>query len=152
MTTANIWALVVAALLVVLAALFAAADAALSRVSRSRVEELATDRRRGAKPLAGLIADPALGVNAVLLLRTLCETSAVVLVALTFVETHDGRVRYFCYASDVERAVEHVDAAAGSLEKLLAKIQAWSGVLSTRTNLVLSTSKETTRVKVEAQK
>ncbi|MBM2840710.1 MAG: transcriptional regulator, AsnC family [Bacteroidetes bacterium] len=39
-----------------------------------------------------------------------------------------------------------------SLEKLLAKIQAWSGILSTRTNLVLSTSKETTRVKVEATK
>jgi Lrp/AsnC family leucine-responsive transcriptional regulator len=39
-----------------------------------------------------------------------------------------------------------------SLEKLLAKIQAWSGVTSTRTNLVLSTSKETTRIKVEPNK
>ncbi len=39
-----------------------------------------------------------------------------------------------------------------SLEKLLAKIQAWNGVISTRTNLVLSTSKETTRIKVEATK
>ena len=39
-----------------------------------------------------------------------------------------------------------------SLEKLLAKIQAWTGVLSTRTNLVLSSSKETTRLKIEATK
>lgn len=39
-----------------------------------------------------------------------------------------------------------------SLEKLLAKIQAWSGVISTRTNLVLSTTKETMRIKVEATK
>ncbi len=39
-----------------------------------------------------------------------------------------------------------------SLEKLLAKIQAWMGVASTRTNLVLSTSKETMRLKVEAKK
>ena len=39
-----------------------------------------------------------------------------------------------------------------SLEKLLAKIQAWAGVLNTRTNLVLSTSKETMRIKVEASK
>ena len=39
-----------------------------------------------------------------------------------------------------------------ALEKLLAKIQAWTGVLSTRTNLVLSSSKETTRVKVETTK
>jgi Lrp/AsnC family leucine-responsive transcriptional regulator len=43
-------------------------------------------------------------------------------------------------------------ANTASLEKLLAKIQAWSGVLNTRTNLVLSTSKETTRIKVEASK
>ncbi|MBP1647943.1 MAG: transcriptional regulator, AsnC family [Bacteroidetes bacterium] len=39
-----------------------------------------------------------------------------------------------------------------SLERLLAKIQSWPGVLSTRTNLVLSTSKETMRIKVEATK
>lgn len=39
-----------------------------------------------------------------------------------------------------------------SLERLLAKIQAWGGVTSTRTNLVLSTSKETTRIRVEPNK
>lgn len=37
-----------------------------------------------------------------------------------------------------------------TLEKLLAKIQAWAGVQATRTYLVLSTSKETRRIKVEA--
>ncbi len=35
-----------------------------------------------------------------------------------------------------------------SLEKLLAKIQSWPGVTNTRTNLALSTSKETSRLKV----
>jgi Lrp/AsnC family leucine-responsive transcriptional regulator len=39
-----------------------------------------------------------------------------------------------------------------SLEKLLAKIQAWPGVMSTRTNVVLSTSKESFRLKIEATK
>jgi Lrp/AsnC family leucine-responsive transcriptional regulator len=39
-----------------------------------------------------------------------------------------------------------------SLEKLLAKIQAWSGVLSTRTNLVLSTAKESMHIKIEGAK
>ena len=34
-----------------------------------------------------------------------------------------------------------------SLEKLLARIQAWSGVVRTHTQLVLSTAKETTRIK-----
>jgi Lrp/AsnC family leucine-responsive transcriptional regulator len=43
-------------------------------------------------------------------------------------------------------------ANTASLEKLLAKIQAWSGVLNTRTNLVLSTSKESMRIRVEASK
>lgn len=33
-----------------------------------------------------------------------------------FVETHDGRVRYFCYSSHVDLAVEHIDAAAAPLE------------------------------------
>ena len=40
----------------------------------------------------------------------------------------------------------------GSLEKLLAKIQAWGGVLSTRTSVVLSTSKESFRLKIEPTK
>ena len=39
-----------------------------------------------------------------------------------------------------------------SLERLLAKIQSWTGVQGTRTDLVLSTSKETRRIKVEATK
>lgn len=39
-----------------------------------------------------------------------------------------------------------------SLEKLLAKIQAWSGVTSTRTNLVLSTAKETMRIRIDPPK
>jgi Lrp/AsnC family leucine-responsive transcriptional regulator len=36
-----------------------------------------------------------------------------------------------------------------SLEKLLAKVQAWAGVVRTQTDVVLSTSKETSRIKVE---
>jgi Lrp/AsnC family leucine-responsive transcriptional regulator len=36
-----------------------------------------------------------------------------------------------------------------SLEKLLAKIQAWPGVTRTQTDVVLSTAKETTRLRIE---
>ena len=39
-----------------------------------------------------------------------------------------------------------------TLEKLLAKIQSWTGVTGTRTHLVLSTSKETTHIKVHSSK
>ncbi len=38
------------------------------------------------------------------------------------------------------------------LERLLAKIQAWPGVLKTTTSLVLSTPKETTYIKVDYHK
>jgi Lrp/AsnC family leucine-responsive transcriptional regulator len=38
-----------------------------------------------------------------------------------------------------------------TLEKLLSKIQAWAGVVGTMTSVVLSTSKESTRVKVNSK-
>jgi magnesium and cobalt exporter, CNNM family len=90
MSSADIWSLVAAAGLVLLAGLLAAAETAVSRVSRSRVEELEDDARRGARQLAAIVADPANGVNSVLLARTLCEISAVVLVAATFLDQWPG--------------------------------------------------------------
>jgi Lrp/AsnC family leucine-responsive transcriptional regulator len=39
-----------------------------------------------------------------------------------------------------------------SLEKLLSTIQSWAGVISTKTQLVLSTSKETTKIPLERKK
>lgn len=38
------------------------------------------------------------------------------------------------------------------LEKLLARIQSWPGILKTSTSLVLSSPKETTRIKILSQK
>lgn len=39
-----------------------------------------------------------------------------------------------------------------TLEKLLSKIQAWAGVVNTTTSVVLSTMKETNRLKITKQK
>ena len=39
-----------------------------------------------------------------------------------------------------------------TLEKLLARIQSWPGVTGTRTNIVLSTIKETTKIKIFDEK
>jgi Lrp/AsnC family leucine-responsive transcriptional regulator len=39
-----------------------------------------------------------------------------------------------------------------TLEKLLSKIQAWSGVLNTTTSIVLSTMKETNKIKINKTK
>ena len=74
--------LVTAAVLVVLAGVFSAAEAALTTYSRARAEELVGEGRPGAKRLLALLDDRARYLNTALLLRLLCETSAVVLVTL----------------------------------------------------------------------
>ena len=87
----DLWLLVTAAVLVVLAGLFSAADAALGGFSPARAEELAEERRAGAKRLVTLLGDPPRYLNTVLLLRLLCEIAATVLVALELSDLYDGR-------------------------------------------------------------
>lgn len=86
----DIWLLLVAATLVVLAGLFSAADAALAGFSRARAEELVAEGASGSKRLLQLLDDPARYLNTALLLRLLCETSAIVLVALWVHDLYDG--------------------------------------------------------------
>jgi CBS domain containing-hemolysin-like protein len=74
--------LALAAGLVLLAGMFAMADAALGAVSRARVEELVRAGRTGARQLALLVADRPRHVNLLLLLRLGCELGATVLVTL----------------------------------------------------------------------
>ena len=84
------WVLVTAALLVVLAGLFSAADAALGSFSPARAEELVDERKTGAKRLVTLLTDPPRYLNTVLLLRLLCEVAATVLVTLELSDLYDG--------------------------------------------------------------
>jgi CBS domain containing-hemolysin-like protein len=86
----DVWLLVTAALLVVLAGLFSAADAALGTFSHARAEELAEERRAGAQRLLALLADTPRYLNTVLLLRLMCEVAATVLVALELDALYDG--------------------------------------------------------------
>ncbi len=65
--------------LVVLAAALTTMEAALSSFSRARALELAHEQRPGAAALLRLLDDPAPRLNALLVLRLLSETSAVVL-------------------------------------------------------------------------
>ncbi|MEN3302409.1 hemolysin family protein, partial [Pseudonocardia sp.] len=73
---------VIAVLLVPLAGVFAAADAALSSVSRARVESLVRAGRPGARALAKVVADRPRHVNLLLLLRLTAETVATVLLTI----------------------------------------------------------------------
>ncbi|CAM4057538.1 hemolysin family protein [Kibdelosporangium persicum] len=82
MTSNSATLLVVAVLLVLFAGLFAAADAALSAVSRARVEGLARAGRAGARQLLYVVADRPRHVNLLLLLRLTCELVATVLLTV----------------------------------------------------------------------
>jgi CBS domain containing-hemolysin-like protein len=82
---------VLAAALVLLAGAFSGADAALTSFSRARAEELLAKGRPGARRLVTLLGDRAPYLNTAILLRLLCEISAIVLVAREISRAYDGR-------------------------------------------------------------
>ena len=85
MTAADIALLVFAALLVPLAGVLAAVDAALLRVSAARVEEMERDGDRRAGRLLQVLADRPRHTNLLLLLRMSCELLATTLVSLVVI-------------------------------------------------------------------
>jgi CBS domain containing-hemolysin-like protein len=90
MSLADSLLLIWAALLVLVSGVLASADAALSRVSRARVEQLVKDERRGAVSVGWVLTDPPRYLNLLLLLRIAGELTATVLVAY-FVADRLGR-------------------------------------------------------------
>ncbi len=90
MSSGDAWLLLVAAALVLLAGAFSGADAALGSFSRARAEELLDESRPGARRLVALLDDPPRYLNTALLLRLLCEISAIVLVTLEVNDVYAG--------------------------------------------------------------
>ena len=76
---------VVALVLLALAAVFSASEAAFARVSRSRVGELVAEGRRGAGTLSEVVADPGPALSVTTFLRVVAESGAVVAVTLAYV-------------------------------------------------------------------
>src|SRR3982750_2342981 len=91
MSPGAITLLVIAVLLVPLAGLFGAMDAALQRVSKARVEELRREGVKRAATLEGVVADRARHVSLLLLLRIACEMVATVLITLVLFEQWGAR-------------------------------------------------------------
>jgi CBS domain containing-hemolysin-like protein len=71
-----------AVVLIVVGGLFAAMEAAISRLSRSRVDEMARENRRGVEKLRRILEDTPRYLNLALLLRMACEMSACAVVAV----------------------------------------------------------------------
>lgn len=90
MNSGDVWLVVAAAALVILAGLFSAADAALSSASRARADELLAEGRTGARRLTVLLADPVRYLNTALFLRLLCEIAATVIVTQLVRNAWDG--------------------------------------------------------------
>ncbi|MDT7538452.1 MAG: magnesium and cobalt exporter, family [Actinomycetota bacterium] len=82
--------IIVAALFTLVAGILACLEVALSRVSRVRVEELVKDERSGAKRLQQVMSDPPRSLNLLLLLRMICELSAVGIVVAYCLDRIDG--------------------------------------------------------------
>lgn len=78
----SLWPLAAAALLVVLAGLFAAADAALAGFSKARAQEMVQEGRGGAARLLAVLEDAPRHLNTALLLQLFCEIAAIVVVTL----------------------------------------------------------------------
>jgi CBS domain containing-hemolysin-like protein len=81
-TAVDTWALVLAAVLVLVAAAIAASETAIAHVSRLRVEELVRDERHGAPSLATVVSDATAHLNVLLLGRTVAEMLATTLAAV----------------------------------------------------------------------
>ncbi|HVK27153.1 MAG TPA: hemolysin family protein [Nocardioides sp.] len=90
MIAGSLWPLVAAAVLVVLAGLFAAADAAIAGFSRARAQELLQEGRGGARRLVVVLEDAPRHLNTALLLQLLCEIAAIVVVTLHIDERVDS--------------------------------------------------------------
>src|SRR4051812_44187998 len=113
MSATSITLLVVAVLLIPLAGLFAALDAALQRVSKARVEELRRDGTKRAAALEEVVEDRARHVALLLLLRILLEMVAAVLVTLFFFDLWGSTVQAVAAAAGVMTVVSYVLVGVG---------------------------------------
>ena len=113
MSASSIALLVVAVLLVPLAGLFAAMDAALQRVSKARVEELRREGVKRAGTLEEVLEERARYVSLLLLLRIVCETLAAVLVTVLLFDLWGGGWRAVLTAAGIMIVVSYVLVGVG---------------------------------------
>ncbi|GAA2076432.1 hemolysin family protein [Aeromicrobium halocynthiae] len=106
-------AIVASVVLAVLAGLLASIEAALTSFSRARAEELVRDGRGGALRLVTVLDDPAPVVNSVLLLRVLCETASIVLVAIVVADRIDGVLAQLAVVGGTMTVVSYVLIGVG---------------------------------------
>jgi CBS domain containing-hemolysin-like protein len=86
MSVVDIWLLVAAAALTLVAGLFSSAEAALSSFSKARAEEIAAEGRPGSTRILRIVEDRPRYLNTALFLRMLCEIAAIVSVTVVMLD------------------------------------------------------------------
>src|SRR3954462_7294799 len=133
MSSSAITLLVVAILLVPLAGIFAALDAALQRVSKARVEEMRREGVKNAAALEEVVDERARHVALLLLLRIVCEMVAAVIVTVLFYNLWGSSWQTVLTAAGVMTVVSYVLIGVGP--RTLGRQHAYGTALATA-NLV----------------
>jgi CBS domain containing-hemolysin-like protein len=113
MSTTDVVLLVIAVVLVLLAGLLSSAESALSSISRVRVQELVDQGRGGAQRLLTIVTDAPRFLNTALLLRIVCETTAVVLVTIVTVDVVDPTGLEVAVAAAIMVVVSYIAVGVG---------------------------------------
>jgi CBS domain containing-hemolysin-like protein len=129
MTSGAITLLVIAILLVPLAGLFGAMDAALQRVSKARVEEMRREGVKRADSLEQVVLERARHVALLLLLRIICETLAAVLVTVLLYNVWGSSWKTVLTAAGVMIVVSYVLVGVGP--RTLGRQHAYGTALAT---------------------
>src|SRR4051812_17043160 len=113
MSSGAITLLVIAVLLVPLAGVFGAMDAALQRVSKARVEEMRREGIKRAASLEEVVVDRSRHVALLLLLRIVCEMVAAVLVTVVLYEVWNHTWEAVLTAAGIMIVVSYVLVGVG---------------------------------------
>src|SRR5690606_27923986 len=112
MASSAAW-LVVAGALILLAGVFAAADSAVSVVSKARVAGMVRSGRSGARQLAAVVEDRTRHINLLLLLRLGCELTATVLVTVVLLRWIESEWLAVLVAAAVMLVISYVLVGVG---------------------------------------
>ena len=133
---ATIYTAIAAVVLIPVAGLFAALDAALSTVSVARVEEMAKDNRYGAARLARMLDARPRYINVAVLLHMLSLIGAAVLFTVVFDELIDSRAWALVTAVVVTTVAAYIVAGVGP--RTLGRQHAYTLALGASTPLTVT--------------
>jgi CBS domain containing-hemolysin-like protein len=107
-TAVDFWLLAAAVVLVAIAGMLSAADAAINRVSRVSVDAYARQGRRGVDAMRAVLGDPARYVNVALFLRAAARITSIVLVTVVAIDAFDARWQAVLVAAALMVVVDYV--------------------------------------------